>query len=182
MTDATYPVWGGDGWRNVPIPVSGDEAVVVPNINGVVYRSPNRTEVLLQRRDKPGEPVRGLLEIPGGRWRAGERPDEALRREVREETGVRVLAVAGSIRHRTHGEHVATTGAIPAAVVVGREGSYPSLHVVFECVGEGEPQGVPDEVADPRWWPIDEVRRLLADEPSQFIGITQTILEIVLPV
>ena len=49
----------------------------------------NRRRILLQRRDKPGEVVRGRWEVPGGRWRAGERPDVAVAREVEEETGVR---------------------------------------------------------------------------------------------
>lgn len=176
----TYPVWSAGEWVDLPVPISGDEAVVVPNVNAVVYRSTDRADVLLQRRDKPNEPVRGLLEIPGGRWRAGEKPDEAVRREVMEETGVTVLAVAGAIRMRSHGPETTTAGGVPAAVVVGTGGAYPSLHVVFECVGDGDPRGVPGEVADPRWWPTDEVRRLLAEEPESFVSVTHTILEIVL--
>lgn len=176
----TYPVWSGERWVDVPIPVSGDEPVVVPNINAVVYDTADRRCMLLQRRDKPDEPVRGLLEIPGGRWRAGESPDEALRREVYEETGVTLLAVAGALRHETHGPEVLTSGGIPAAVVVGRGGGYPSLHVVFECVGEGTPRGVPGEVAEPRWWPVTDVVDLLAARPEEFVGVTRTILGIVL--
>lgn len=178
----TYPVWSGGSWVDVPVPVSGGEAVVVPNVNGVVYRSADRNDVLLQRRDKPGEPVRGLLEVPGGRWRAGESPDEAVRREVLEETGVRVLAVAGAVHHEQHGPEIATSGAVPAAIVVGRRGAYPSLHIVFECVGAGEPRGVPGEVADPAWWHVGDVRNQLAQHPGAFVSVSATILRMVLGV
>ncbi len=177
---ALYPVWSGDRWIEVPVPVSGDEPVVVPNVNGVVFPSPSRSHVLLQRRDKPDEPVRGLLEVPGGRWRAGESPDEAIRREVLEETGITLTAVAGAIHHHPRPPHGVATVAMPAAVVVGRGGAYPSLHVVFECVGEGEPRGLPGEAVDPRWWRVDEVKGLLDETPEAFVGVAASILETVL--
>ncbi len=63
----------------------------------------DREAMLLQRRDKVGEPVRGKLELPGGRWRAGEPPEVAVAREVKEETGLDIselLSETGTSRHR----------------------------------------------------------------------------------
>ena len=40
------------------------------------------------------EPYRGRWELPGGFVEAGERPDEAVRREISEETGLRVEALS----------------------------------------------------------------------------------------
>ncbi len=177
---ADYPVWTGREWIELPVPVSGGEAVVVANVNAVVYDGLERRRVLLQRRDRPGEAVRGRLEVPGGRWRAGERPDTAIAREVEEETGIRLTAVAAAARFDLHEPHVATATARPAVVVVGTDGAYPSLHVVFECYGEGMPRPVPNEVAEPQWWDVDEVRRLLAEDPGQFVWHTASILRAVL--
>jgi 8-oxo-dGTP pyrophosphatase MutT (NUDIX family) len=130
----------------------------------------------MQRRDKPGEAVRGRLELPGGRWRAGEAPDAAVEREVAEETGVTVLAVSGAIGEVRFGERVACRVAHPVAVVNGIDGAYPSLHVLFECLGTGEPRDVPGETADARWWPLDDVERQLVTEPEGFVWQTRAML------
>ncbi len=167
-----YPVWTGAKWIELFVPVSGDEPVVVPNINAVVYDGPERAHLLLQRRDKPGEVVRGRLELPGGRWRAGEPPDRAIVREVEEETGIRITAVAAAVEHMRHGLHIATSTVRPLAVVVGTDGAYPSLHVLLECYGEGRPRPLPNETADPRWWPVAEVKALLDAEPEAFVWQT----------
>jgi 8-oxo-dGTP pyrophosphatase MutT (NUDIX family) len=169
-------VWTGSEWIEVPVPVSGGESVVVPNIAGIVFRGSRREEVLLQRRDKPGEVVRGRLELPGGRWRAGELPDVALAREVEEETGIRLHAVSGAIEHVSFEPHVAFGIARPVAVVSGAEGAYPALHVLFECRGEGEPRPQPGETREPRWWPVDEALGHLDQEPDDFVWHTRAML------
>jgi 8-oxo-dGTP diphosphatase len=84
-------VWIDDRWLDVSVPEMGGEALVVPNVGAIVLDEAGE-RLLLQRRDKPGEPVQGLLEVPGGRWRAGEAPDRAVAREVEEETGVELVA------------------------------------------------------------------------------------------
>ena len=173
----TYQVWVDDSWLDIPALTMSGEAIVVPNVNAIV-RSSDGNAILLQRRDKVGEPVRGKLEIPGGRWRAGEPPETAMRREVQEEAGVRIIesiSVTGRVE-------VATNRACgfvhPVAVVNGIEGSYPSLHVLFECVGEGEPVAQPGETAEPRWWPIGEVRALLEEAPDEFVDQTRVMLAV----
>lgn len=171
-----HRVWTGEEWIELPVPVSGDDQVVVPNVAGVVFRGSARDELLLQRRDKPGEVVRGRLELPGGRWRAGEYPDAALAREVEEETGVRLLAVSGAVEHRNLERHVSFGIARPVAVVNGVDGAYPALHVLFECRGSGEPRALPGETAEPRWWPVADVIDHLAAEPGDFIWHTRAML------
>lgn len=173
---ALHRVWTGSDWIELPVPVSGTEAVVVPNVAGIVFRGSERDELLLQRRDKEGEVVRGLLELPGGRWRAGELPDVALAREVEEETGVRLLAVSGAIEHRTLERHVVFGIARPVAVVNGVEGAYPALHVLFECRGTGQPRPQPGETAEPRWWRVEEALDHLHRSPDDFVWNTRAML------
>jgi 8-oxo-dGTP pyrophosphatase MutT (NUDIX family) len=171
-----HPVWTGTEWITLPVPDLDGEALVLPLVSALVYDGLDRRRILLQRRDRPGEAVRGRLELPGGRWSAGERPDVAVAREVLEETGVRLTAVAAGIEITRHEANVAMATARPLAVVNGIDGAFPGLHVLFECYGEGEPRPVPDEVADPRWWPVADVRRHLADHPEDFVWHTRALL------
>lgn len=63
---------------------------------GGVVRDPDDRLLLIRRARPPGQ---GLWSLPGGRVEEGESDEEALVREVREETGltVRVGAPVGSI-------------------------------------------------------------------------------------
>ena len=101
-----YPVWSGSEWLEVDVPEMSGEPIVVPNVAALVFQGSGREAILLQRRDKPGEVVRGRLELPGGRWRAGEAPDAAVAREVREETGIELLAVSAGIERMEAAPHV----------------------------------------------------------------------------
>jgi 8-oxo-dGTP diphosphatase len=47
--------------------------------------------VLIAKRPK-GRPLAGLWEFPGGKVEAGERPEDALIRELREELGIEIAA------------------------------------------------------------------------------------------
>jgi 8-oxo-dGTP pyrophosphatase MutT (NUDIX family) len=151
------------------------EVLVVPNIAAIVLSDDEGSAILLQHRDKP-EVVRGLLEIPTGRWRAGETPAQALRREVGEETGLEVRSIAGEGRRWEVHPHWPVWAAAPAAVVVGAEGAYPALLVTFVCVAPGEPRALPGETADPRWYPREEVLALLRAEPRQFTAVAHAAL------
>jgi 8-oxo-dGTP pyrophosphatase MutT (NUDIX family) len=175
MTAGRATIWSGRGWIEAPVAAMGDEALVVPNIAAIVLRDPEGSALLLQRRDKP-EAVRGLLEIPTGRWRAGETPAQALRREVAEETGLEVTSIAGEgHRHEVH-PHWPVWAAAPAVVVVGAEGAYPALLVTFACVAIGEPRPLPGETAEPRWYPPEQVRAMLADRPREFTAVAYAAL------
>jgi len=172
--EETARVWWDGAWLEAPVAGMGGEALVVPNIAALVLPAEGASVLLLQRRDKP-EVARGLLEIPTGRWRAGETPFQALSREVAEETGLRVLSMVGEGRRfEAHpGRPVFATE--PAAVVVGASGAYPALLVAFTCVAPGEPRPLPGETAEPRWCPFDEVRALLA-VPGRFTGVAHAVL------
>lgn len=69
------------------VAVDGAAVRVVPCVGGVVHDAAGRL-LLIQRGH---DPHRGLWSLPGGRIEAGESPEQAVVREVREETGLEVL-------------------------------------------------------------------------------------------
>jgi ADP-ribose pyrophosphatase YjhB (NUDIX family) len=75
---------------------------VVPCVGAVVHDATGRL-LLIQRGQ---EPSLGLWSLPGGRVEAGESLDQAVEREVHEETGLRVRAGAPVGRVQIHGPGV----------------------------------------------------------------------------
>lgn len=71
-----------------------------PHVVGSVVALESHGRWFVQRRDEPGL-LQGLWEFPGGKLDPGESPLRGARRELREETGLRVgrLAPLGTIRH-----------------------------------------------------------------------------------
>ncbi|MBT8197173.1 MAG: NUDIX domain-containing protein [Acidimicrobiia bacterium] len=173
---ARYPVWDGSGWSDVDVPTSGGEPIVVPNVTAIVHPPGDLSRLLLQRRDKPDEPVYRRLETPGGRWRAGESALEAVRREVAEETGLRVIAVSSeSVRHEPTPQRPFVVDH-PIAVTVGVEGAYPALLAVFVVEAEGDPVGLPGESFEPSFWDVTDVRDLLDSQPEAFTAAAHSVL------
>lgn len=167
--EGRYRIWAGDSWREMPVPSLAGEALMLPAIAAVVSPVGDPDRLLLQRRDKPGEVVRGMLEVPTGRWRAGEEALAAIRREVAEETGVEVVDLLES--HRLVETHEGRPFRVlePALVVAGTGGAYPSLLVPLRCLGRGEPRPLPGETAEPRWVTRAEVVELVRT-PTNFTG------------
>ncbi len=96
--------------------------------------------LLMVRRAK--EPGRGLWSVPGGRVEHGELLADALRREVREETGL----------------EIEIEGLIGIYEVVG-ETHYVVCDYLVSVVGDATPQPAGD-VDEARWVPLDEVSGL----------------------
>jgi 8-oxo-dGTP pyrophosphatase MutT (NUDIX family) len=171
-----HSVWGPDGTGSVDVPVYGGENVMVPVIRGIVRRDGDAATLLIQRRDDPSEPVRGALEIPGGRWRSGESPIDALVREVAEETGVVVTAVDG-VRVDRSGDLRVVASILPLVVVAGIEGAFPAVHVVLVADGRGDPAAAAGESTDVQWWSMADIRSEMASNRSAFIPSTYAALE-----
>ncbi|MFC6081413.1 NUDIX hydrolase [Sphaerisporangium aureirubrum] len=108
-------------------------------VGGVVLDDAGR--FLLVRRGRP--PGEGLWSLPGGRVEDGESDAEALRRELREETGVPV-----------------TVGAL--AGMVERPGPGGVVYEIYDYLaapGDGTPRPG-DDAADVGWFTPAELARL----------------------
>jgi len=73
-----------------------NEKFAIPFVSGIVeYREGNDVLILIQTRWKPSidSKYSGLLELPGGKIREFEDVHKALKREVMEETGVKISKI-----------------------------------------------------------------------------------------
>ncbi len=107
-----------------------DRAPRVPCVGAVVRDDQGRL-LLVQRANEPG---RGLWSIPGGRIEPGESAQDAVIREVAEETGLTVVVtgLAGVVERAAPGggvyvieDHVArlAAGVDPASLLAGDDAS-----------------------------------------------------------
>lgn len=162
-----HTMWDGSRHVEVAVPVSGADNVMVPVIRAVVTDR-SGDHILLQRRDPPVESVRGLLELPGGRWLAGESPAAAVTREVFEETGISLIQVEGITEDRIDDRRSVST-IRPLVVIAGTQGAFPATHTVLVTVGEGTPTPEPGSTTDVRWWSVADVRHELVTNRGGFV-------------
>jgi 8-oxo-dGTP diphosphatase len=129
-----------DRWRSCPVcrsdlahggaPEHEGAAVHCPACGFVAYDNPSATasalvvrhgRLLVTRRAR--EPFAGWLDLPGGFIEPGEHPEQAVRRELREETGldVEVGSLAGIFTDTYGEEGVATLNLFYDARVAGGE-------------------------------------------------------------
>lgn len=170
----SHEMWDGEKVV-VSVPKSGGENVMIPVIRGVIRSAEDSDLILLQRRGNPSETVHGLRELPGGRWRAGESPVDALSREVLEETGVRVTAVRG-VDLDALDAHRTIASVAPLVVIAGVDRAFPALHVVLTGDGQGVPRDTPGETSDVGWWNIDAVRGEMERNRGGFVPSTYAAL------
>ena len=108
---------------------------------GLVWRD----RILLIKRGK--EPSKGLYAFPGGRLEAEETAEDAVRREVMEETGI----VAGPLE-RLETLHLGEADNDPASSACRLR--------VFQGTHEGGNPVAGDDAEDAGWFTLDEVEAL----------------------
>ena len=109
--------------------------------------------ILLVERGKP--PLQGYWSLPGGCVESGERLEDAVAREVWEETGLKV--VAGSLA--TVFERI-----MPDSE---QRCEYHYVLVDFYCERKGGDLRPGDDASDVRWFPIEALGTLLLTEGTR---------------
>lgn len=109
-------------------------------VGGLVF---DGTRVLLVKRG--AHPAKGFWSIPGGKLRAGEALKEAVKREVLEETGLRVQV----------GALVEVHERLPRSDPRGRDGHFVVLDYLCQLAGGQLQAG--DDADEARWFPVDRI-------------------------
>ena len=136
----------GNTRRYPPSPLLGVGALILESTSGE-STSRGSTRVLLVERGKP--PLVGYWSLPGGLVETGERLEDALVREVFEETGLRVTA-----------DSIAT---VFERIMPDEAGAceYHYVLVDFYCTVLGGDLRAGDDSKRAEWFDIDSLRNLL---------------------
>lgn len=137
---------------------------VYVNARALIRRqSPGGEELVVQTRNKPHE-GRKVLELPGGQLRTYESFVSALRREVKEETGLDVTVIEGEeTRLETSGSSRVEC-LRPYTVYQTLEGPVDSLGVYFLCEAEGDLLRRGDDTEDIRWLSLSAIAAQLGED------------------
>ncbi len=147
------------------------ETFVKPAVGAIIRREVGGVPHLLiqERCKRNGGATNGLLELPAGKVRTYESLFDALRREVREETGLTVTQIEGESETAWAGPaDFRTLAPSPYCITQNLSGGYSLLLCTFLCEAAGEPLACTDESAHIRWMPADDCRALLYAAPGRF--------------
>ena len=153
----------------------------VPIVSAIIERQRGATtEVLIQVRWKPAtDPVySGTFEIPAGGIGQYESVYEALKREVYEETGLRVTGFRPEVRTRTHSQRGDDVFAFVPFCCQQQVSGRARVGFVFVCtVEDADPVPHPDEVKEIAWMETSELRRLVEESPERIFTFQLPVLE-----
>ena len=148
----------------------------IPVVSAIIER-PGRdeTEILVQTRWKPkNDPVySGTLEIPAGWIDRYENVFDALKREVLEETGLRVTKIKPDIKTKTFSPRDDENFSfVPFCCQQQTKGGKPWIGFVFICeVEDKEPIPQESECKDIRWIKKSELKRMIKETPEKFFTL-----------
>lgn len=153
----------------------------VPIVSAIVERKRGKTmELLMQVRWKPkNDPVySGAFEIPAGGIELGESVYDALKREVFEETGLRVTGFRPEVRTKTHSQKGDDVFALVPFCCQQQITGRARVGFVFVCsVEDAAPVPAPDEVRDITWMTTSAVRKLIEKSPERMFTFQLPVLE-----
>ena len=140
------------------------EKFAVPCVAAIIEKIINNEKyILIQTRQKEdGAETNGMLEIPAGKIREYENIFEALKREVKEETGLTITKILGEDRQISNliggNEVISYT---PYCVTQNLSGAYSIILNTFLCEAEGELLTETNESQNIHWMKIEELKKFL---------------------
>ena len=145
------------------------ESFAIPGVGGMVIKEfSGESHILMQQRWKEDTPSEnGLLEIPAGKIRAFESIFDALKREIKEETGLTVTKILGEDASPVYEAcNYRVVNFTPFSCAQNMEGKYPIMVFVFLCHVEGDLLPYSDEAKNYQWVSVSKLKIMLK-EPSR---------------
>ena len=129
----------------------------------------NEKYILVQTRQKEdGNETNGMIEIPAGKIREYENIFSALRREIWEETGLKITKIQGEdLSAYTQTGNVSTLSFQPFCITQNLSGAYSIILNTFLCEAEGKLIESTNETEDVHWVKAVELRQLLDKNPEK---------------
>ena len=155
------------------------ELFSIPAVAGIIERKINGSEyILIQERWKDGVNIEnGLLEIAGGKVREYENVFDCLRREVMEETGLKVIFIEGENQSTIlEGHGYKVLNYTPFSCSQNIQGTYPIMVEVFICRASGEVLNETNETKNIRWISLKELEQITRSNPEKFFPMHLAIL------
>lgn len=146
------------------------ELFAIPCVSALITKIvDNKEYILIQDREKEdGFETNGLLEIPAGKIREYENIFLALRREVKEETGLNITKIYGEEDSRfldiSGNETVVFS---PYCVTQNLSGAYSIILNTFLCEADGILLYRSDETANIRWIEKSELKKIVEFYPEK---------------
>ncbi len=169
--------------RNYPRRV---DQIALPYVSAIIERETDEgPEVLVQTRWRPHAEwnYHNTIEIPAGVLDKGfESVLEAVRREVKEETGLEVSEIVGLEKTKTYSpKNDGSFGFRPFACAQQLTGGLPWVGFCFLCkVKEGETKYQEDETRNIRWVKKGELKKMFEESPEKFFTLHLGVLEMYL--
>jgi len=160
--------------------------IALPFVSAIVEQEKDgETEVLVQTRWRPQAEwnYHNTIEIPAGVLDKGyENVIDAVKREVKEETGLNVVGVVGLEKSKTYSpKNDASFAFKPFACSQQLKGGLPWVGFAFICkVENGETKYQEDETRNVRWVKKTELKQLFEKSPEKFFTLHLGILEMYL--
>lgn len=155
-----------------------EEKFAKPAIGAIVERIINgKKHIIIQERWKEnGDETNGLYELPAGKIREYEDAYDTVRREVFEETGLKVTKIQGE-EEKKYSEVTNTINFMPFCVTQNLKNAYSIICNHFICEAEGEPVSETDEARNIRWIEISKLAELLNNNKNRFFTMNVDALE-----
>jgi len=151
-------------------------------VSAIIERERNgKVEVLIQMRWKPEtDPVySGTLEIPAGGMNQYENVYDAVKREVFEETGLKVISFKPDIQTKKYSPKDDDCFAfVPFCCQQQLKGGLPRVGFVFLCeVEDGDLKPAKREVKSIEWVDKTKLRRIVEETPEKIFTLQLGVLD-----